>query len=125
MIIGGKPFFSFPAYIPITFDVTVLLATVSTVIGLLTFFFNYPQNTHPLIDTPYMKAVSLDKFGVCIYASDNHFNEKKVRDLLEDLKGKNIESVYYRKKNLMLYLIRNLFFLAIVAVVVSCATYIL
>ncbi|MGE5811019.1 MAG: quinol:electron acceptor oxidoreductase subunit ActD [Ignavibacteria bacterium] len=125
MIIGGKPFFSLPAYIPITFEVTVLLATVSTVIGLLTFFFNYPQNTHPLIDTPYMKAVSLDKFGICIYASDSHFDEKKVRDLLEDLKGKNIESVYYQEKeSYALFDPKFIIFLVIIAVVVSGATYI-
>ncbi|HVO74534.1 MAG TPA: quinol:electron acceptor oxidoreductase subunit ActD [Ignavibacteriaceae bacterium] len=125
LIIGGKPFFSLPAYIPITFEVTVLLATLSTVIGMLTFFFNYPQNTHPLIDTSYMKAVSLDKFGICIYASDKHFDEKRAGDLLEELGGKHVEPVYYQlKETYALFEPKFLIFLAIVAALVSGGTYI-
>ncbi|MFN3695783.1 MAG: DUF3341 domain-containing protein, partial [Ignavibacterium sp.] len=50
MIIGGKPFFALPAFIPITFEVTVLLATLATVIGMITFFFRFPENDHPLHD---------------------------------------------------------------------------
>ena len=47
-VIGGKPFFAFPAFIPVTFEVTVLLATLSTVIGLLTFMFGFPNNKQSL-----------------------------------------------------------------------------
>ncbi len=125
MIIGGKPFFSLPAFIPITFEVTVLLATLSTVIGMLTFFFNYPENNHPLVDTPYLRSVSVDKFGICIYASDTHFDEGNVKNLLMELGGKNIELVYYpQKESYPIFEPKFLVFLAIVAVITSGGTYI-
>lgn len=69
MIIGGKPYFSLPAFIPITFEVTVILATVSTVVAMFAFFFGLPRNVHALHDTVYMKKVSRDHFGIVIEAS--------------------------------------------------------
>ena len=44
MVIGGKPYFSLPAFIPVTFEVTVIMATLSTVIAMFAFFFGLPQN---------------------------------------------------------------------------------
>jgi hypothetical protein len=125
MIIGGKPFFSLPAFIPITFEVTVLLATLSTVIGMLTFFFNYPENNHPLVDTAYLRSVSVDKYGICVYASDTHFEEGKIKDLLKELGGKNIEAVYYPvKESYPLFEPKFLIFLAVVALITSGTTYV-
>ncbi|PIP78274.1 MAG: hypothetical protein COW85_04845, partial [Ignavibacteria bacterium CG22_combo_CG10-13_8_21_14_all_37_15] len=85
MIIGGKPFFALPAFIPITFEITVLLATLATVIGMLTFYFKFPNNSQPLHDTPYMKAVSSDKYGICIEADDELFDLEKVKHLFKEL----------------------------------------
>ena len=73
LVIGGKPFFALPAFIPVTFEMTVLLATVSTIIAMLTFFFGLPANYHPLNDTEYMKKVSADHFGLIIEAKDPKF----------------------------------------------------
>jgi mono/diheme cytochrome c family protein len=125
MIIGGKPFFAMPAFIPITFEVTVLLATLSTVIGMLTFFFKYPENNHPLHDTEYMKNVSLDKFGICILASDKSFEESKVKELLRSTGGKNIQAVYFPEKEVYaMFQPKFILFLIGTALVVSAATYI-
>ena len=77
IVIGGKPFFPLPAFIPITFEITVLVATLSTVGALLFFFFKFPNNKHPLHDTNYMKNVSSDKYGICIEADDPKFNEDR------------------------------------------------
>jgi mono/diheme cytochrome c family protein len=124
MIIGGKPFFALPAFIPITFEVTVLLATLSTVIGMIAFFFNFPMNSHPLNDTDYMRRVSLDKFGIVIYADDPAFNESKLRDLLTGLNGREISLVYYPpKEEFPLFQPKFILFLAGVAVVASVITY--
>lgn len=98
MIIGGKPFFAFPAFIPVTFEVTVLLATLSTVIGMITFFFFYPDNSHPIHDTNYLKSVSIDKFGVCIEAADSKYNEEEIRKLFADLGAKSTEIIYFAEK---------------------------
>jgi hypothetical protein len=94
LIIGGKPFFTWPAFIPITFEVTVLSAALSTVGVLLFVLFRFPNNSHPLLDTNYMKNVSSDKFGLTILASDDLFEEQKVKDFLAKIGGEEIETIY-------------------------------
>ncbi len=94
IVIGGKPFFPLPAFIPITFELTVLLATLSTVAALLFFFFKFPNNKYPLHDTNYMKHVSSDKYGIYIEASDPKFNEEEIKQLFASLHATLIEPVY-------------------------------
>lgn len=94
LIIGGKPFFTWPAFIPITFEVTVLSAALGTVGALLFVMLRLPRTSHPLHDTNYMKAVSSDRFGLVITAIDPLFDEQKVKDFLSRLGGKEIEIIY-------------------------------
>jgi mono/diheme cytochrome c family protein len=123
-IIGGKPFFAFPAFIPVAFEVTVLFATLSTVIGLLTFMFGFPNNKHSLHDTEYMKKVSADKFGAVIYADDSLFNESKIKELFNSLKASSVESIYhYEKISYPIFEPKFLMFLLAIAVVTSGGTY--
>lgn len=123
-VIGGKPFFAFPAFVPVTFEVTVLLATLSTVIGLLTFMFGFPHNKQPLHDTNYMKKVSADKFGAVIYANDPQFSEIKVKELFTSLNSHSIESIFeFEKETYPIFQPRFLFLLLAVAVVTSGGTY--
>ena len=124
MIIGGKPFFALPAFIPITFEVTVLLATLATVIGMLTFYFKFPNNSQPLHDTPYMKAVSSDKYGVCIEADDELFDLDKVKNLFKELNGQNISEVYFPVvETFKIFEPKYLTLLVVVAILTSAATY--
>ncbi len=124
MIIGGKPFFALPAFIPITFEVTVLLATLATVIGMITFFFRFPENDHPLHDTDYMKKVSCDHYGLVIESKDKLFDEAKVREFLNSLKPESIEEIYYPEKETYPVLEpKFVTFLIIIAVVTSGITY--
>ena len=95
IIIGGKPFFSFPAYVPVMFEVTVLSAAIATVLTMLFIFFKLPNNAHPLHDTDYMKKVSSNKYGISIQAEDEKFNEEQVKIFLTGLGAKEITSVYY------------------------------
>ena len=76
IVIGGKPFFALPAFVPIMFEVTVLAASIGTVVTMLFFFFKFPNNNHPLLETEYMKLVSVDKYGVSIQTEDPKFNEE-------------------------------------------------
>lgn len=123
-IIGGKPFFAFPAFIPVTFEVTVLLATLSTVIGLLTFVFGFPHNKQPLQDTEYMKSVSLDKFGAVIHADDPKFNEEAVKALLKSLNGTNIQNIYeFEHESYPIFQPKFLMLLLLVALITSGTTY--
>ncbi|MBK7106438.1 MAG: DUF3341 domain-containing protein [Ignavibacteriae bacterium] len=98
IVIGGKPFFPLPAFIPITFEITVLLATLTTVAALLFFFFKLPNNRHPLHDTNYMKNVSSDKYGICVEAVDPIFNESEVKELFKNLHAFVIEPIYFEKE---------------------------
>ncbi len=124
IVIGGKPFFALPAFIPVTFEVTVLLATVSTVIAMIALFFRLPDNKHPLHDTNYMKSVSADKFGVVIEAEDAKFDEKSVKDLLQSLHPLNVEMIYYpEEESYPIFHPKFIMFLIAVAVVVSGGTY--
>ncbi len=124
MVIGGKPYFALPAFIPVTFEVTVLLATLSTVIGMLTFFFRFPENDHPLHDSEYMKHVSKDKYGIAIFAEGPKFNESAVKDLFQSLGGKNIQVVYYPVKEIYpVFQPKFILFLALVAIITSGGTY--
>lgn len=126
-IIGGKPYFSFPAFVPIMFEITVLAATIATVSTMLMVFFKLPNNSHPLHDTPYMKAVSADKYGISIQAEDELFNEHEVISLLESLDAKNISPVYFLEEEInfksALFEPKFVGFLVIAFILVSGATY--
>jgi hypothetical protein len=95
LVIGGKPFWSWPAFVPVSFELTVLFAAVFSTITMIVFYFKFPNNAHPLHDTPYMKRVSSDAFGITIEASDPRFDEDVVKKLLKTLGGKEITVVYF------------------------------
>ncbi len=127
LIIGGKPFFSLPAFIPVTFEVTVLLASVATVVSMVFLLFRLPNNSHPLHDTNYIKLCSSDKYGVCLEAKDPKFNQEEAVDFLKEMGADNIEIVYYDNDEITFG--SNIFnpkfigFLVVVAVMVSGAAY--
>jgi mono/diheme cytochrome c family protein len=93
--IGGKPYFAWPSYVPLMFEMGVLFGAVTTVISLLAIWLGLPRNSHPLHDTEFMRKVSDDRFGVCIEASDPKFDETKTAMFLETLGSEKVETVYY------------------------------
>ncbi|MCH9029448.1 MAG: DUF3341 domain-containing protein, partial [Bacteroidetes bacterium] len=124
LVIGGKLFFALPAYIPITFELTVLFATVSTVIAMLIIFFKFPSNNHVLHDTPYMKKVSLDHFGIVIEAIDPKFEQSKVEELLRSFSPETVDIIYHKEDvKFPIFEPKFITFLIMVAVVVSAGTY--
>jgi mono/diheme cytochrome c family protein len=126
MIIGGKPFFSLPAFVPVTFEVTVIMATVSTVVAMFAFFFGLPRNAHALHDTDYMKKVSRDHYGIVIEADDPRFDERSTIEFLRSLNPLSTEIIYYpEKERYPIFEPRFITFLFGVAVVVSLGTYLM
>ena len=126
MVIGGKPYFSLPAFIPVTFEVTVIMATVSTVVAMFAFFFGLPRNTYALHDTEYMKKVSRDHYGIVIEAIDPKFDQTATIELLKSLNPLSTEIIYYpEKEEYPIFEPRFLAFLIGVAVVVSIGTYLM
>jgi mono/diheme cytochrome c family protein len=128
LVIGGKPFWSWPAFVPIAFEVTVILASVLTVVTMIVLYFRFPNNAHPLHDTPYMKRVSSDKFGINIQADDPKFVEKEIRAFLGRISGKEITPIYFDAEELehgqKLFDPKFLGVLAVTALVVSATTYV-
>jgi mono/diheme cytochrome c family protein len=126
MVIGGKPYFSLPAFIPVTFEVTVIMATVSTVIAMFAFFFGLPRNTHALHDTDYMKKVSRDHYGIVIESIDPKFDERVTLEFLKSLNPLSTEIIYIpEKEGYPIFEPKFLGFLFGVAVVVSLGTYLM
>src|SRR5664279_1710189 len=126
MIIGGKPFFALPAFIPITFETTILLAAISTFLGMIAVYFKLPANSHPLHDSDYMKAVSSDKYGLVIESEDPLFDFSRTDSFIKSLNPVSTELIYYPEREIYsLFQPKFILFLVMIALLVSVSTYIL
>jgi hypothetical protein len=91
--ISGKPFFNAPAWVPVTFELTVLLSAFGAVFGM--FFLNgLPRLNNPLFEIERFKKATDDGFFLCIEANDSKFQEDLVRQLFEEAGATHIEEVY-------------------------------
>lgn len=93
LIISGKPFMNLPAWIPVIFELTVLLSAFGAVFGM--FFLNgLPKLNHPLFNSENFKKATDDGFFVCIETADPQFDEEKVHQLLEEAGATHIEKIF-------------------------------
>lgn len=91
--ISGKPFVNIPSFVPITFELTILIAGLGAFFGL--FYLNdMPRHHNPLFNSENIARATDDGFFICIEARDELFSEEKTKKLLEDAGATNIEKVY-------------------------------
>ncbi len=93
MNISGKPFINFPIYVPITFELTVLLAAFGATFGMLALN-KLPRFHNPLFNVERFSKASDDGFFVHIEATDDLFAEEKVTKLFQNNGATHIETVY-------------------------------
>ena len=90
--IGGKPLHSWPAFVPVTFETTILCAALSAVLGMLALN-GLPQPYHPVFNVPRFALASRNRFFLCIEARDPQFKLEETRRFLETLEPREVTTV--------------------------------
>jgi hypothetical protein len=90
--IGGRPLHSWPSYIVITFETTILLAALACVLGLLGLC-GLPMPYHPVFNVPRFAMASRNRFFLCIEANDPLFDHAGTCSFLEKLEAIEVSEV--------------------------------
>ena len=91
-IISGKPLFSMPTNIPVMFELTILLAAISTFVGMLALN-NLPLHYHPLLTRDRFKKATDNHYFISIEAADPAFDAEKTLAFARELGGIHVELV--------------------------------
>jgi hypothetical protein len=90
--IGGRPLNSWPSFIPVTFELTILLAAFSAVLGMI-LLNRLPMPYHPVFNVPRFALASRSRFFLCIESEDPLFDSEKTREFLRTLAPADISEV--------------------------------
>ena len=90
--VGGRPYHSWPAFIPITFEMTVLFGGISALFGMLALN-RLPMPYHPVFNVPRFAMASKDRFFLIVFSSDEKYDPAGTRDFLQGLQPRSISEV--------------------------------
>ena len=90
--VAGRPLHSWPSYIVITFETTILFAALSAVLGLLALC-GLPMPYHPVFNVPRFALATRSQFFLCLEARDPLFDREKSRQFLKSLNPKDVYDV--------------------------------
>src|SRR5205085_2664805 len=89
---GGRPLHSWPAFIPATFEMTVLGAYLAAFFGMV-FLNGMPRLIHPVFDAPGFDLASRNRFFLCIKATDPAFDLRTTHRFLDSLGALNVSAI--------------------------------
>lgn len=90
--VGGRPFFSLPAFIPAAYELTILLAAFVAVFGML-FLNGLPQPYHPVFNVERFALATREKFFLVIESADDRFDYAETKKFMENLKPQGVYDV--------------------------------
>ena len=90
--VGGKPLNSWPAFIVVTFEMTILFAGIAAVFGMLALN-GLPMPYHPVFNVPRFAFASKDRFFLIIFSSDAKYEPAETRRFLETLHPRSLSEV--------------------------------
>ena len=90
--VGGRPLFSWPAFLIPAYETTILCAAATAVLGMLALN-GLPEPYHPVFNVPSFALASRDKFFICIEAVDPRFDRAETRKFLEGLGASEVSEV--------------------------------
>lgn len=92
MNVGARPMFSWPSFIPVTFECTILFASLTATFGMLALN-GLPKPYHPIFDAERFDLASQTSFFLCVESQDPEFDPMKTREFLQGLGAHNVSEV--------------------------------
>jgi hypothetical protein len=92
IIVGGRPHFSLPAFVPPAYELTILLASFTAVLGML-FLNGLPKPYHPVFNVPRFSLATREKFFLLVQSKDPKFDYEKTKAFMESLNPQEVFDV--------------------------------